>query len=397
MDRREFIKLAGVAGAAGALATAGRTLAQSGGKPEPAREGEVRIKDVECFPAGRLYVRITTDAGVEGWGEVNTFSSSISHAIVKTYRPLLVGMNPTRIEHIWQMLFRAHRNMRGGLAFAAAIAGIDIALWDLLGKLLKQPVSTLLGGPCRRTLRSYPSPNAHKVTSHTLHEMVETPSDIDRIADDVHETRKKLGKGGLVMVDGHGKFTAQVAIQLAKKIEDAGVLFFEEVVPPENNADLIRVKKATTVPLAAGERMATIWPFREILEARAVDVLNADIVEVGGISQMRKLAGIAELYDVPLAPHSTHSAIGLAASLHVAASVNNFLVHEAYSHIANAPSFVGSLEWTKNKTAVKLPEGAGLGVNVDLDGLKAAVAKRAEKATGLKKAYFLNDGSVADR
>jgi galactonate dehydratase len=397
MDRREFMKLAGVAGAAGALGTAGSALAQSGGKPTPAAEGEVRIKDVECYPAGRLYVRITTDAGVEGWGEVNTFSAAISNAIVKTYRPLLVGVNPTRIEHIWQMLFRAHRNMRGGLAFAAAIAGIDIALWDLLGKLVKQPVCTLLGGPCRTELRSYPSPNAHKVTSHTLHEMVETPNDIDRIAADVHRTRKKLGADGLVMVDGHGKFTAQVAIQLAKKIEDADVLFFEEVVPPENNDDLTRVKKATTVPLAAGERMATIWPFREILEAQAVDVLNADIVEVGGISQMRKLAGIAELYDVPLAPHSTHSAIGLAASLHVSAAVNNFLVHEAYSHIANGPSFVSSLEWTKKKTAVKLPDGPGLGVKVDLDGLKAAVARRAEKPQGLKKAYFLKDGSVADR
>ncbi|MFP4054332.1 MAG: enolase C-terminal domain-like protein [Phycisphaerae bacterium] len=396
MQRRDFMKLAGAAGTAGLLASAGGAWAQSGRKPAEAKEGEVRIEDVELYPAGRLYIRVVTDAGVDGWGEVAIFSRKIAAAIVETYRPLLIGMNPTRIEHIWQLLYRAHRNMRGGLAFTSAIAGVDIALWDLLGKLTDRPLYSLLGGPCRDRIRCYPSKNAHKVTSHRLHKMVETPDAIDAVAADVHKTRQKLGKDGLVMVDGHGKFTAQVAIQLAKKIESADVLFFEEVVPPENNADLLRVKKATPVPLAVGERMSTIWSFRRPLEDKSADVLNPDIVEVGGVSQMHKLAGIAELFDLPLAPHSTHSALGLAASVHVCAAINNFLVHEAYSHIANSAKFLSPLKWGGEGTYVELPEGPGLGVKVDLDGVKEAAA-RAKKDGGLKKAYFLKDGSVADR
>jgi galactonate dehydratase len=224
--------------------------------------------------------------------------------------------------------------------------------------------------------------------------MVETPMPIDAIARDVAKTREKLGSTGFLMVDGHGKLTAQTAIQLAKKIEDQDVLFFEEVVPPENNADLVKVKRATTVPLAAGERMATIWPFRRLLEAQAVDVLNADIVEIGGISQLRKLAGIAEMYDVPLAPHSTHSEIALAGSLHVVASINNFLIHEAYRQKSAVAT---GLDWS-DPDHFSLPPGPGLGVTVDQDALDAAVARWKQRdRTGLRKAYFLNDGSVADR
>jgi galactonate dehydratase len=397
ITRRDLLKQAGAAGAAGLVLSHANWIAAQSGRPvESARDGEIRIKDVQCYRPGPLYVQITTDAGIEGWGEVNVISSKIAKAIVETYRPLLLGVNPTRVEHLWQVMHRAHRNMRGGIAFASAIAGVDMALWDILGKVAKLPVHVLLGGPCRRELVCYPSSNAHKVTSHRLHAMVERPSAIDSIADDVRKTRQKLGKDGYVMLDGHGKFTAQVAIQLARKIEDQDVLFFEEVVPPENNRDLLKVKRATDVPLAVGERMSTIWPFRSVLEKQVADVLNPDIVEIGGISQMRKLAAFAEAYDVPLAPHSTHTMLGLAASLHVAASVNNFLIHEAYEHIAMRPGFLSGVSWSKSKRSVVLPDGPGLGVKVDLDGLKEADAK-AKEDPGLRKAYFMKDGSVADR
>ena len=394
MKRRDFLKVSAAGAAAAALGPAQWLGAQSAREPLQAKEGEIRITDVKLYPAGRLYIRIDTDAGLTGWGEVNTFTPAISEAIVQTYKPLLVGMNPTRIEHIWQLLYRAHRNMRGGMAFTSAIGGIDIALWDILGQAAKMPIYQLLGGPCRQKIRRYPGKSSWKQTTHRLHRMVETPMPIDAVAHDVAKTREKLGSNGFLMVDGHGKFTAQVAIQLCKKIEDQGVLFFEEVVPPENNADLIKVKRATSVPLAAGERMATIWEFRQILEDQAVDVLNADIVEIGGISQLKKLAAIAELYDVPLAPHSTHSEVALAASLHVVASINNFLIHEAYQQ-KNSP--VSGLDWS-DEDNFALPPGPGLGVKVDAEAIEAAAAKWREAGDkGLQKGYFLDDGSVADR
>ncbi len=397
MKRRDWLAFSAAAAAGAALGPARAAIAQSGKPPMQAAEGELRITDIEVYNAGRLFLRVRTDAGLEGWGEVGVAPAAIAEAILHTYKPLLVGMNPTRVEAIWQLLYRAHRNVRGGVLHAAAIAGLDIALWDLLGKAAGMPLYRLLGGPCRARLRHYPSPKAFKVTDHRLHPMVDTPAPIDAIVSALEKKRADLGPGGYLMYDGHGKFTAQVAIQVCRRIEHLGLLYFEEVVPPEQNADLVRVKRATTVPLAAGERMATVWPFRPVLEAQAVDVLNPDIVEVGGVSQMRKLAALAEVYDVPLAPHSTHSALGLAASLHVCAAINNFLIHEAYEHIALGAPFLSGLAWSKGD-ALDLPGGPGLGITVDLDGLKEAAARRAEKGDrGIGKGYFLDDGSVADR
>jgi galactonate dehydratase len=400
LSRRDLFKWAAAAGAAGLSASAGGTLfAQPGRPPLKAGEGEVRISDVRTYTVGgRLLVRVCTDVGIDGWGEINTVPPRMSDAIVGTFRPLLLGVNPTRIEHIWQMLYRAHRNVRGGHGHVSAIGGIDIALWDILGKLAKMPVYTLLGGPCRGSILCYPSSKARKATSHALHGMVETPGGLDAIVRTLEQARQKLGRDGRLMYDGHGKFTATVAIQLCKRIENLGLLYFEEVVPPESNADLVKVRRATSVPLAMGERMSTIWPFRRPLEEGAVDVLNPDVVGVGGISQLRKLAAIAELYDVPLAPHSTHSAIGLAATLHVDAGISNFLIQEAYQHIANGAGFVSKLAWSPDGLSLLLPSGPGLGVTVDPDGVKAAAAKtKAEADKGVRKAYFLRDGSVADR
>ncbi len=397
MLRRDLFAMTAAAAAGAAFAPSRRLLAQSGRPPLEAREGELRITGLEVYTAGRLYLRVTTDSGIEGWGEVGVYPARIAEAVVETYRPLLLGMSATRVEHIWQMLYRAHRNVRGGILHVGAIGGIDVALWDILGKAANLPLYTLLGGPCRHSIRRYPGPRAFKETTHRLSPMVETPAAVESAVRALEKRRDSLGPGGWLMFDGHGKFTAQAAIQFAKRIEPLGLAFFEEVVPPEQNADLARVKRATTVPLAAGERMATIWPFREILEAQTVDVLNPDLIELGGVSQMRKLAAIAELYDVPLAPHSTHSAIGLAASLHVAASINNFLIHEAYEQIAARTPWITGLAWPEGD-AFGLPGGPGLGVKVNMDGLKDAVAKARQKgARGIEKAYFTDDGAVADR
>jgi len=400
MKRRDLFAMALPAAAAAGAALAPRTpaRAQSGRSPTPARDGELRITGLELYPVGgRVFVRVLTDSGIDGWGETGIYNPRIAVAILETYRPLLLGVNPTRIEHIWQMLYRAHRNTRGGVLHAAAIAAVDIALWDLLGKAAGLPVHTLLGGPCRETIRYYPNDRAHKVTSHVLHPMIETPAAIDRIVVSLEQARERLGPSGYLMVDGHGKFTAQVAIQLLRRVEHLGILFAEEIVPPESNADLARVKRATSVPLAAGERMATIWPFRPLLESQSADVLNPDVVELGGISQLAKLAAVAEMYDVPLAPHGTHSLVGLAASLHVDAAVNNFLIQEGYEHIATAAPFLEGLDWPE-ADAFALPPGPGLGIRVDLEGIKEAAAKSAENGHGgVEKAYFLDDGSVADR
>jgi galactonate dehydratase len=387
----------------GAMLSAPATLlAQAGGQPRAAGKGEPAITAIRTYDAGRLVIEVVSSEGVSGWGEVNTLpSAAIGRPVAEAYAPLLVGMNPMRIEQAWQLMFRAHRNLRGGMIHSSVIGGIDMALWDLTGKLLNVPVYTLLGGPVRTHIRRYPSQDAFKQTTHQLHEMVETPIDLDRVVNDLQKTRERVGPNGALMFDGHGKFTAQAAIQLCRKIEAAGIdlLYFEEVVPPENLADLKRVKQATAVPLCTGERLATMYPFRQVFEARSADVLNPDIVRIGGITQMKKLATIAELYDIPIAPHGTHSAIGTAASLHVCAAVNNFLIHEAYDHIVKRANWASGVSFDDPRGfKVEDLNGPGIGVTIDRDGLAEAVARQAEKPQrGINKAYFAPDGGVADR
>jgi len=396
MKRREFLFGAAAVGAVAGLK--GVAFGQAGKAPAVAKEGEIKITDIKLYNTGRLYVRVMTDVrDIEGWGEVNYGVAEVAEAILKTYRPLLLNTNPTRVEYLWQLMYRAHRNMRGGGALLAAFAGIDMALWDIVGKVAKLPVHTLLGGPVRDKILFYPNAKAYKCTTHAIHDMIETPAEIDAAVSDLEKTRERLGKGGYLMFDGHGKFTAQVAIQLCKKIEHLGLLYFEEVVPPELNGDLVRVKKATSVPLAAGERMAGLWSFREVFRDQSADVLNADVVTIGGISQLVKLARIAEMYSVPIAPHGTHSLLGLAASLHVDAATQNFLIQECYPGKSEFLSAEWLKEWPKDEF-MPVPTGPGLGVEVNVEALEAAVAKQEEKPErGIDKVYFRGDGAVGDR
>lgn len=398
MRRRDFLgaSLPLAALAVGGAWPAERALAQDAGKrPPQAREGQIRITDVRTHHVGRLLVQVVTDAGIDGWGEINTVPAPIADAVVQTFKPLLIGTSATAIEQAWQMLYRAHRNLRGGHIHVSAIAGIDIALWDILGKAVNRPVYELLGGPCRDKLRFYPSPTAWKQTTSNLHRMIETPDRLDPLVAALEKRRQDLGRSGWLMIDGHGKFTPQVAAQLCKRVEHLDILFFEEVVPPENNPDLAKVRQASAVPLCVGERMSTIWPFRPVLEAKLADVLNADVVSVGGISQLHKLAHLAEVYDVPIAPHGTHGPIGAAASFHVDAAVTNFLIQEYYG---NTEPYITGLTKPAEGSVIDLPSGPGLGVTVNMEGLAEAVARQREKGDkGIDKAYFLDDGSVADR
>lgn len=402
MNRRHF--LSATLAATATAASAPHLFAQAGKPPAQAPEGQLRITDILTYNTGRLYVRITTDnRDIEGFGEINYGDSDIASTIINTYKPLLLNTDPTRIEYLWQLMYRAHRNLRNGSTLIAAFAGIDMALWDILGKVANLPVHTLLGGPVRDRILFYPSPKAYKCTSHVIHDMIQTPATVDSIANDMEKTRERLGKDGYLMYDGHGKLTPQAAIQLCKRIEHLMPLYMEEVVPPEHNADLVKVKRATTVPLAVGERMATIHEFRPVLEAQAADVLNADIVTIGGISQLHKLAHIAELYALPLAPHGTHSLLGLAASLHVDAAHHNFLIQEAYPNHTPflsadwMPKDDKGNPWPKD-SHMPIPKGPGLGVKVDINALEEAAAKHAEKPDkGINKAYFRNDGTPGDR
>jgi galactonate dehydratase len=360
------------------------------------RTSTLRITGVRAIWVNPVvFVRIQTNHGLVGWGDVKGVDPRPAKALAESLAEFLVGENPTRIEYLWQKLFRAHRDMRGGPLMVHTLAGLDMALWDITGKLWGVPVYRLLGGPCRDRIRVYHTPKARKVPPPGLFEHSSNPADIARIVAAVRAARQQVGPDGAVMFDAHCALPPATLIQLAAALEPYDLLFLEEPAVPGNIEVFKRLKEQVRIPLAAGERDRTIWEFVPYLHERCLDVLQPDCCHGGGISQMKKIAVLAEAYHVPLAPHCTASSLGIAASLHVVASIPLFLIHEFYpdNHGFN-PKGIGRVPWRLDKEGyLGLPPGPGLGVEID----EKLLEKRAkEPQTYHWPGARLRDGSVAD-
>jgi galactonate dehydratase len=342
-----------------------------------------------------VFVQLMTNHGVSGWGDIKAVEPHAAMALAQSLFELLDGENPTRIEYLWQKVYRAHRDMRGGPLMVHTLAGIDIALWDLTGKLWGVPIYRLLGGPVRERIRVYHTPKARKVPNPGFFEHSSNPADLDRVVAAVAAARKEVGPDGAVMFDAHCALPPATLIQLAAKLKPYDLLFIEEPAVPGNIEVFKRLKEQIPIPLAAGERDRTLWEFVPYLHERCLDIIQPDCCHTGGITQMKKIAALAEAYHVPLAPHCTASSLGIAASLHVVASVPLFLIHEFYpdNHgfnpkgVAHLPCEIG------RDGCVGLPAGPGLGVEVDEQFLdKNAKTPPKHRWPGAR----LPDGSVAD-
>jgi galactonate dehydratase len=360
------------------------------------RGSGVRITALRTFWVNpNVLVRIDTNRGVSGWGDIKGTDPRPAKALAESLFALLDGENPTRIEHLWQKLFRAHRDMRGGPIMLHTMAGIDQALWDLTGKLWGVPVYRLLGGPCRDRIRVYHTPKARKVPPHGIYEHSGTPADIERMVAAIRAARAIVGPDGAVMFDAHCAVPPATLIQLAAALQPYDLLFIEEPAVPGNIEVFKRLKAQIHIPLATGERDRTIWEFLPYLHERCIDILQPDCCHGGGITPMRKVATLAEAYQVPIAPHCTASFIGIAASLHVVAALPLFLIHEFYPDNAgfNPPGIL-RMSFTVDKDGyVSLPPGPGLGVEVDQARLDEAVQR---PKTYRWPNMRLRDGSVAD-
>ncbi len=371
-------------------------MLEDGPKPGAAVKdagASVRIKALTATPAGpKVFVKIETDAGVTGWGEIDQLEPRVAAALARSLFELLDGENPTRIEHLWQKLFRAHRNIRGGPFMVHAIAGIDMALWDITGKLWGVPVYRLLGGPTRDRIRVYPSPKATKPGAGPA-EHSGTPGEIERYVKYVQGERKRVGPDGFVIFDAHCALPPAFLIQLAAALEPLDVAFIEEPAVPGNIDVFKRLKSAIRIPLATGERDRTIWEFIPYLTERCIDVLQPDCAHCGGITQMKKIATLAEAWQVPLAPHCVTTELGVSASLHASAAIPHFIIHEYYPSIT--PAGLIRKTWSVDKVGyASLPQGPGLGVEIDEKKL-AELAKKPHKAEWPTRGR-LEDGSVAD-
>ncbi len=394
--RRDFVAL-------GAAAATGLAMVQDAlcAERNPAvtvadKTSSIRITGYKAWWINPvLFIRIDTNHGVSGWGEIKGTDIRVAITLMASLYELLQDENPTRIEHLWQKLYRAHRDIRGGPFMVHVIAGIDIALWDLAGKLWGVPVYSLLGGPVRDRIRVYHTPKAEKVPPHGIYEHSGTPADIQRMVKAIAAARERVGPDGAVMFDAHCAVPPATLIQLASALKPYDLLFIEEPAVPGNIEVFKRLKAAINIPLATGERDRTIWGMIPYLQERCIDILQPDCCHTGGISQMRKIAALAETYMVPLAPHCTASNLGISASIHATAATPLFLIHEFYpTNMGFNPRGIAMIDWSVDKDGyVALPKGVGLGVEMDAKILDAEAKKPQTYKWPLAT---LKDGSIAD-
>lgn len=400
-SRREWLTSLGVTAGAAAAAGFGPAMNAAFGVDDasnPAanvsdRTSTIRITKLTATPVLRkVFLKIETNHGVTGWGEIDQLEPNVAATLARSLFELIDGENPTRIEYLWQKIFRSHRDMRGGPFMTHTLAGIDMALWDITGKLWGVPVYRLLGGPARDNVLFYPTPKATKVGCGPQ-PFSGTPQQIEAMVKQVEQARQRVGPDGIVMFDAHCAMPPPFLIQFASAIKSYDVLYIEEPAVPGNIEVFKRLKEQISIPLAVGEQARTIWDVIGYLHEGCADILQVDCAHTGGITQLRKIGTLGEAYHVPLAPHCVTTDLGATASLHCSAVVPFFLIHEYYPSIS--PPGLVRKNWTIDEAGyASLPEGTGLCCEID-EAKLAELAKQPIVPEWPTRGRH-PDGSIAD-
>ncbi|GAB3998255.1 galactonate dehydratase [Spirosoma daeguense] len=376
--------------------------------PAPFRDySKVKITKLETFLVKPrwIFLKIHTDVGVHGLGEPLLEGRALTiQTAIKEIEPYLIGKDPRHVIHHWQAIYR-HAFYRGGPILTSALSGIDHALWDIKGKLLNVPVYELFGGPTRDRVRVYGrASNAEdmkkrKAEGYTVIKtgvakknpanIVENPKFLKYAVDNFASLREAGGDDMDIAIDFHGSIPPQTSKLLIKELEPFKPMFIEEPVQAQNVDILADIARGTHIPIAAGERIFTKWGFRELLEKRAVSIVQPDLCHAGGITEGRIIAGMAEAYYVPVAPHNPMGPISLAVGLHLAASIPNFLVQE---QVSLGDGYIKNPFKLQKDGTVMIPQGPGLGVELDDALMKDKIGHDWKNP----ETYNALDGSVVD-
>jgi galactonate dehydratase len=361
------------------------------------------------------FVRVLTDAGVHGWGESSNFPANGSLIIgdaIRRLRPWIVGQDAADITAMWHRLFRkaAYLGPRG--LPTAVVSGIDIALWDIKGRLAGRPVHDLLGGKVRDSVPLYANgwfaaldghpacatPEEYAAAARRVvgrghaaikldpfHEMVPHHTgylggQITAAGEEfgvacVAAIREAIAPGVEVLIDAHGQYNVPTAVRLARRLERYRIGWFEEPTPPESLDALRAVREQVAVPITVGERLYTRWDFLPVLAERLADYLMPDVVWTGGISEVMRIAALAETYHVPVTPHNAMGPLQVVAGAHAMLTVPNF--YRLEHNVANVPWYDRCLDRTLDLRGDQLHLSArpGLGVELDPAFLRAHAAR----------------------
>ena len=380
----------------------------------------MKITKLELFklPPRWLFLKISTDQGLSGWGEpVVEGKADTVKAAVKEMEDYLIGKDPLQIEDIWQTLYRG-AFYRGGPVLMSAIAGIDQALWDIKGKYLEQPVYELLGGKVRDKVRVYswiggdrPDNVAQAAQEKSdvgftavkmngteeLH-YIDSYQKVDQAVARVAAIRDQLGPDFGIAVDFHGRVHKGMSRILFKELEPFRLMFIEEPVLSEN-IEALATMDTFGIPIALGERLFSRWDYKKVFELNKVDIIQPDLSHAGGISEVRKIAAMAEAYDTAVAPHSPLGPINLAASLQIDAVTPNVFIQEQslgihYNQGNDLLDYLVNKEVFKYKDGyAEIPDLPGLGIEIDEELVRA----ESNKSHNWKNPVWRNqDGTVAE-
>jgi galactonate dehydratase len=373
-----------------------------------------------------IFVKVLTDQqGLWGWGEATLeWHTRAVVGAVEDVAQLVVGEDPTRIEHLWQMMYRQHFWHANGVVRATAISGIDIALWDILGKIHGVPCHKLWGGPVRDYVRTYCHLGGGK-----MEDFYQTaPADAGRfgelaakaVADGftafksmavpetapieglrpikyaeacVRAMRDAVGDAIDIMVDCHARPSPRMGLRFARALEPYGLYWFEEPCWPESVEGIAEIQRAVATPIATGERLIGQHAFRPFLEQQACSILQPDITHCGGLSEARRIAGMCEAYRVALAPHNPQGPVSTAASLELGFATPAYIICEAvHLDVPWRGEVVQEGFIVEPKGRIVRPgDRPGLGIEID----EAEVKKHPFEQELLQRLFYA-DGAVGD-
>ena len=366
-----------------------------------------------------VVVRINTDAGISGYGEVGLAygtGSTAGFGMAKDLAAHIIGLDPMNNEMIWETLFRqTFWGMGGGTVVFGGISGIDIALWDIKGKALGVPVYQLLGGKTRDKLRTYasqiqfdwgkenralvkpedyakvalkavkegydcvkvdpigfnldgvwmcPAWNTHGILTHDVLKIT-----VDR----VKAIREAVGPAVDIIIELHSLTDTNTAIQLGRELEECKCFYYEEPVHPLNVDSMVEIARSVKIPIASGERIYSRWGYREFLEKRALQVIQPDLGLVGGLTEGKKICDMANVYDAAVQVHVCGSPIATAAALQLEAVIPNFIIHEHHAVALRDDSIrMGKYDYQPKNGFFDIPDLPGIGQELSDEAIKAS-------------------------
>ena len=346
-----------------------------------------------------MVVEIETDNGLVGWGECYG-PARITAAVVESVAQLLIGEDPLRIDHLWRKVYSTLRDHGQKGVVIEGLSGIDIALWDIKGKHFGVPVHRLLGGGIRNEVRAYATGLYRRRSGDPLRYLPEEAAGyvaegfkavklkvgfgVEEDAAITRAVREAIGPDVALMVDANHAYDATAAIRLGRIIERHDIGWFEEPVPPEDLAGYREVKSALSIPIAGGECEFTRFGFRDVLGSRAMDIIQPDTCAAGGLSECKKIADMAEAFGVRYNPHVWGTGIAIAASLQLLAVLPShtplslaplepMLEFDRTEHPIRQAILTRPIEHVRGVVAV--PDGPGLGIEIDRDALTKFTAR----------------------